>query len=76
MLLVALASPPAFAEDKGLGAQVDDALADALKRLEFFIERFPGYEAPEVAPNGDIIIRKKQPRPATGEPDADGRVKI
>ena len=49
---------------KAWAAQVDEALERALRSLERFIDRVPGYEAPEIMPNGDIVIRKKPPRPA------------
>ena len=74
--LGALMAPPAMAEEKGLGAQIDEALARALKQFEVMAERFPGYEVPEVTPEGDIIIRKKRPKVATDDGKKDGRVKI
>ena len=77
-----LAGAPAFAEDtpgkapeeRSLGERLDEAvkdldaaMQDALRSVERLIEDVPGYEAPEVLPNGDIIIRKKRP---PGDEDA------
>ena len=76
LALGAVLAPPVMAEEKGLGAQIDEALARALKQFEAMAERFPGYEAPEVTPEGDIIIRKKRPKVSTDDVDKDGRVKI
>lgn len=70
---VALLAAPAAADDKSLGQQVDDALMRALQSLETFVERFPGYEAPEVTPEGDIIIRKKRPASEDAPPPAGQR---
>ncbi len=77
-----LASSPIVAssaqaeDEKSLGAEVDQAIERALKSLESFIDRFPGYEAPEVTPEGDIIIRKKRPDPDSppSEPDETRRI--
>ena len=32
-----------------------------MRAMEMFISNIPLYEAPEVLPNGDIIIRRVQP---------------
>lgn len=79
VLAFALLTTPALAEgpaasDKDLGAEIDEAVKEALRALELFFDRFPGYEAPEVTPEGDIIIRKKRPRPEP--PPAPDRRKI
>jgi len=67
-----LIAAPAAAEDKSIGQQVDEAMQKALKSLEAFVEQFPGYKAPEITPDGDIIIRKSRPsaeRDAPEDPD-------
>lgn len=78
---LSLAGGPAFAEgakngagEKSLGAEVDDAVKRALRALDYFIDSIPGYEAPEITPEGDIIIRKKRPKPKGGDaPSPDER---
>ena len=70
----ALMAAPAHADEKSLGEQVDEALMRALQSLETFVDRFPGYEAPEVTPEGDIIIRKR--RKAAEEPPPPGQRRI
>lgn len=66
--MAALAASSAYAEDDkkapGLGGELDSAVQDALRAIERFVDSFPGYEAPEVTPEGDIIIRRKRPTPA------------
>ena len=44
-------------------------LAPQLEVLRDKIIDFSAYELPEVLPNGDILIRKKQPVPDDGEVD-------
>jgi len=44
-------------------------LAPQLEVLRDKILDFSAYELPEVLPNGDILIRKKQPIPEDGEVD-------
>lgn len=51
-------------ERDSLGSQLDDAVERAIDSLEKLIDRMPMYEAPEVTPDGDIIIRKRKPEPA------------
>lgn len=49
---------------KELGKGLDEALAEmgpALKDLLGRIDDFRNYHAPEMLPNGDIIIRRKSP---------------
>ena len=43
-------------------------LADELGRS---LDRLPGYHAPEVLPNGDIIIRRKDPLPSLPGDEVD-----
>ncbi len=75
-LAAALAASPALADgdkapDAPLGAELDAAVQDALRALDRFFETFPGYEAPEVTPEGDIIIRRKRPPPKDEAPIAE-----
>jgi hypothetical protein len=77
---VALAlTGPALAQDTT--PTTDDAqklavegLSKLLDALDIFVKSVPQYAAPEVQPNGDIIIRRLNPapapKPATPEPDA------
>ena len=68
-LALVLAAPPAvWAEEPSVGQRVDEAMQRALNLMEHFIGAIPGYEAPEITPEGDIIIRKKRPNSV---PDAD-----
>lgn len=43
--------------------QLTDDLAPFMEQLEMQLEELQAYEAPEILPNGDILIRRK--------PDAD-----
>ena len=53
-----------------------EGIGKLLEALQMFVKSVPQYSAPEVLPNGDIIIRKvqpdKKPAPETPEPEADG----
>ncbi len=40
----------------------DEALAKMMKALDLLITAVPRYAAPEVLPNGDIIIRRLDPQ--------------
>jgi hypothetical protein len=67
-LALALAGP-AFAQDTA--PTTDDAqkmavegLSKLLDALGLFVKSVPQYAAPEVLPNGDIIIRRLNPPPA------------
>lgn len=73
LALAGLSSPPAAAaEPVPLPVQSQSGpLADLealLKVLEGWMKRFPTYSAPEVLPNGDIIIRRNRPEPAPRAP--------
>lgn len=43
-----------------------------LTRLSRLIDGLPTYEAPEILPNGDIIMRRKHQSPEPGNTDDDG----
>lgn len=45
-----------------------EGLEQMLQALRLLVDRIPQYELPEVLPNGDIIIRRKHPKP---KPDSD-----
>jgi hypothetical protein len=71
LALALAASPAARAEEPSVGQRVDEAMQRALNLMERFIGAIPGYEAPEITPEGDIIIRKK--RPNSGPDAADDK---
>jgi hypothetical protein len=52
-------------EARELALQAAGKIIEALKEI---LGRVPHYETPEVLPNGDILIRRKKPKP---EPDRD-----
>jgi hypothetical protein len=63
---------------EGLRQMLDsltDELAPLMRQLSEQIDDLSAYEAPEILPNGDIIIRRKpkEPEPETpqAEPDPD-----
>lgn len=78
-----LAATPVPAQDRGggffedLGRETDRLLGDlsrrlapALRDLERELEKLDRYEAPEILPNGDILIRRKRSPQAPDAPDA------
>jgi hypothetical protein len=65
--------PAAHAEDSTLeGAQQEavEGLSKLLQALGMFVKSVPQFSAPEVLPNGDIIIRRIHPQdePAPSKP--------
>lgn len=79
---------PALEDLQGLASQFGPAMQSffeemgpALAELAGDIEDWSAYEAPEILPNGDIIIRKKSPQdqpeaPEQTEEETDGATEI
>lgn len=44
-----------------LGSVIDETTTTVLRLFQTFMKAIPQFEAPEVLPNGDIIIRRKPP---------------
>lgn len=69
-----LAAPPAMAQDDPEAQrELDEAARLAMRTvekmlgaLELFIDDLPQYAAPEVLPNGDILIRRLNPKTEDG----------
>ncbi|MDF1748721.1 MAG: hypothetical protein P1V34_07600 [Alphaproteobacteria bacterium] len=62
----------ALAEEKNSPESLAaEGLQQVLRAVEMFISNIPLYEAPEVLPNGDIIIRRVQPEDGPKNDDAD-----
>ncbi len=64
LLAAALALAPAAAQERSLEEAEEmavEALERVMKALGLVIDSIPQYEAPEVLPNGDIIIRRIHP---------------
>ncbi len=57
------AAPPAAAQEseETPGELAIDGVERLLRAMELIIEMIPQYEAPELLPNGDIIIRRRNP---------------
>lgn len=73
MALGLAGAAPSYAQDSTLdGAQKEavEGLSKLLDALGMFVKSVPQYSAPEVLPNGDIIIRRIHPdqRPAPAQP--------
>ena len=61
---LSLGAPAAFAQDSTLqDAQKEAAegIGKLLQALQMFVKSVPQFSAPEVLPNGDIIIRRIHP---------------
>ena len=70
---------PALAEDstlEGAQQQAVEGIGKLLQALQMFVKSVPQCSAPEVLPNGDIIIRRihpeNAPAPTPPEDDRDG----
>lgn len=49
--------------------QLFEEMGPALEDLEGFVDDLNAYEAPEILPNGDILIRRKPDRPKDEAPE-------
>jgi hypothetical protein len=61
---IGIASSAAWAQDttlKGAQEEAVEGISRLLQALEMFVDSVPQFAAPEVLPNGDIIIRRIQP---------------
>ena len=70
---------PALKDMEGLGPQLRDfaqGMGPALAELIDTVEDWTAYEAPEILPNGDIILRRKQPAPAPMSPIEEGQIDL
>ncbi|NQV22639.1 MAG: hypothetical protein HQ511_14595 [Rhodospirillales bacterium] len=75
LTLVSLPSPAVAAEGgehKDTEQLLESATRQILRALELMMAAIPQYEMPEVLDNGDIIIRRIQPKPDQPSPsDSD-----
>ncbi|MCR9220044.1 MAG: hypothetical protein NXI21_07435 [Alphaproteobacteria bacterium] len=60
---LALSGGPAAAQsdDKSVDELAREGIGKIVAALEMLLLTIPTYEAPEILPNGDIIIRRKNP---------------
>lgn len=60
---LALVSHPVRADDPADGAteKLEESVQNFLSAMKLFLLAIPQYAAPEVLPNGDIIIRRLKP---------------
>jgi len=68
-----LGAPAALAQDSTMQdaqKQAVEGIGKLLEALQLFVKSVPQYSAPEVLPNGDIILRRVNPekRPAPEAP--------
>jgi hypothetical protein len=75
---LSLGAPAVQAQDSTLqDAQKEavEGIGKLLEALQMFVKSVPQYSAPEVLPNGDIILRRlqpnKEPAPETPKTDDD-----
>lgn len=52
---------PAFAEEQKPEEMISEGAGLIINAIELMLLAIPTYEAPEVLPNGDIIIRRAKP---------------
>lgn len=62
IVIAALATPAAAAEERSAESLAKEGLAKLLDAMQLLIDEIPQYAAPEVLPNGDIIIRRLDKR--------------
>ncbi len=75
--LAGIGAAPALAEDstlEGAQQQAVEGIGKLLQALQMFVKSVPQFAAPEILPNGDIIIRRIHPENAPAPtPEADDR---
>ena len=57
---------------RGLAGEIEPAL----RELEEAFDDWNGYHPPEILPNGDIIIRRKQPKSPEAELSEDSEIEL
>ena len=74
-LIVPMAfAPPVFADAETKSKpetpseMIGEATRTILKAFEIMMRSIPQYEVPEILENGDIIIRRKHPKPEESAP--------
>lgn len=68
---------PALRELEGLAQDAAPLMRRLQQDLGDVVDDLDVYEAPEILPNGDIIIRRKEPLPVDEvEPNADGSIDL
>ena len=74
---LAIAAGPVRAAEEPPSGTIERGAQMVLDGLRAFFSSIPQYEAPEVLPNGDIIIRRANPKAGQsdeqGEDDGDGK---
>lgn len=68
---------PALRDLSGMAQNAAPFLQEMQRNLADVVQEFDAYEAPEIQPNGDILIRRKEPLETSPEdapalPDTDG----
>ncbi len=77
--VLALLAAPAAAQQKSPEELMREGAARILEALKGLLGSIPTYAAPEMLPNGDIIIRRLPPRddkPADPKPQGDGSMRL
>lgn len=71
---LALPAAPAAAQsdDKSVDELAREGIGKIVAALEMLLLTIPTYEAPEILPNGDIIIRRKNPLTPEEQGPQDG----
>lgn len=71
LALLLFAANPAFADRKQSDAEAlaREGLGKIVRALELMLLSIPQYAKPEINKHGDIIIRRKRPRPEHRLPD-------
>ena len=73
---------PALRDLQGMAESTAPYLRQLQDRLGETVDDLDAYAAPEIQPNGDILIRRKEPlspdgaAPPDGEPAADGSIDL
>ncbi|WP_374377420.1 hypothetical protein [Dongia sp.] len=72
LFAASLISPAAAQSTDDAERLADEGLAKILQALDLLLKTIPQYAAPEVLPNGDIIIRRLHPEDEPPQKPKDG----
>ncbi|GAB6053600.1 hypothetical protein JCM17960_24200 [Magnetospira thiophila] len=74
LLAVALGLPRiGWAAESDPREMLEEGMQTIFGALEMLMMSIPQYSAPEVLPNGDIIIRRKQPMPKSAPAEEENK---
>ena len=73
LAFMSMGTTAAHAEDTTPRQHLEDAANSFIQALDLLLRTIPQYAAPEVLENGDIIIRRKNPKDEETSPEPEAK---